>query len=157
MRDPQLALRLEAEPPVAGPRWGDGALLPYLGESIRLSLDGDCKEARLEAGRLHLPLPPAATPRQVQDAAESWLRAQALAVIGAQLVMECRRLGLKVPACSLSFSSRSGWAQPDDKGGLRFQWRLVEQPPEVIAQVVARAAATLPRPGAIQDLFALSA
>jgi predicted metal-dependent hydrolase len=156
-RNPQLTLRLDAAAPDPGTRWCEGAPLAYLGGAVALCLGTEYKEAVLEGGELHLPLPPGASPRQIQDAAESWLRARAQGVIGAQLVLEARRRGRPVPGFSLSFAARAGWVQADGKGGLRFQWRLVEQSPEVIAQVVARALATLPVPGAIEDLFALSA
>lgn len=156
-RNPQLTLRLDAAAPDAGARWREGAPLAYLGGAVTLCLGTEYKEPLLQDGELHLPLPPEASARQVQDAAESWLRARAQAVIATQLVMEARRLGRPVPGFALSFSARAGWAQADGKGGLRFQWRLVEQSPEVIAQVVARAVGGLPKPDAIQDLFALPA
>lgn len=157
-RSPQLALRLD--PPtatdIAGSRWRDGAALAYLGGAVILQLDTAPREALLDGLHLHLPLPPEATPRQIQDAAESWLRAQADRVIGATVVMEARRLGHEAPAWSLSFAARGHWAQEDDKGGLRFHWRLIEQSPEVIAQVVARAVSRLAPRTVIADLFALS-
>jgi predicted metal-dependent hydrolase len=114
------------------------------------------REATRDGDVLHLPLPPQASPRQVQDAAESWLRACALRVVGAQAAMEARRLGRAAPDISLSFASRASWLQPDDRGGLRCHWRLIEQSPEVIAQVVARAVAALPPPVETPDLFALA-
>lgn len=154
-RPPQLALRLEAEAPDAAARWREGAALAYLGGAVILRLDTDCKEALLDGSELHLPLPPESTPRQVQDAAESWLRARALRVISAQVVMAARQLGRDAPAVSLSFAARGSWAQVVDRG-LRFHWRLIEQPPETIAQVVERAVAGLPRVEASLDLFALA-
>ncbi len=69
-RHPQLALRLDFEAPDPGARWRDGAKLPYLGGEIVLSLSTDRRVAALEDGVLHLPLPPEATARQVQDGAE---------------------------------------------------------------------------------------
>jgi predicted metal-dependent hydrolase len=154
-RPPQLALRLDAEAPDVAARWRDGASLAYLGASVTLRLDTGRKEAMLADGELHLPLPPEATPRQIQDAAESWLRARALRVISAQVVMAARHLGRNAPKVSLSFAARGSWAQVDDRG-LRFHWRLIEQPQETIAQVVERAVAGLPRVEASLDLFALA-
>jgi predicted metal-dependent hydrolase len=154
-RQPQLALRLDAEAPDAAARWRGGAVLAYLGASLNLRLDTCGKEAVLADGELHLPLPPEATPRQIQDAAESWLRARALRVISAQVVMAARHLGRNAPKVSLSFAARGSWAQVDDSR-LRFHWRLIEQPPEAIAQVVERAVAGLPRVEASLDLFALA-
>ncbi len=155
-KSPQLTLRLDVAAPDIASRWRDGAPLPYLGGSVMLRLGGILKEAVLEHGELHLPLPPEASPRQVQDAAESWLRARALRIVSANVVMSARRLGRPVPALSLSFASRAGWMRPDDKGGLRCHWRLIEQADEVIAQVVARAVAALPSPIESADLFAFA-
>jgi len=155
-KSPQLKLRLDAATPDAAARWCDGAPLAHLGGALTLRLDSHRKEAIVEGEELHLPLPPEASPRQVQDAAESWLRARALRVISLQVVMEARRLGRPAPPVSLSFASRASWVRPDDRGGLRFHWRLVEQAPEIIAQVVARALAELPLAVETPDLFALA-
>ncbi|MBU1236768.1 MAG: M48 family metallopeptidase [Gammaproteobacteria bacterium] len=154
-RKPQLALRLDAAAPDVAARWRDGASLACLGATVTLRLDTACKEAMFADGQLHLPLPPEATPRQIQDAAESWLRAYAVRVISAQVVMAARPLRRAPPAVSLSFAARGSWAQPHDRG-LRFHWRLIEQPPEVIAQVVERAVAALPKVEDSLDLFALA-
>jgi len=155
-KSPQLKLRLDAATPDPAARWCDGAPLAHLGEALILRLDSHRKEAVVEGEELHLPLPPEATPRQVQDAAESWLRARALRVMSLQVVMEARRLGRPAPPVSLSFAGRASWVRPDDRGGLRFHWRLVEQAPEVIAQVVARALAELPVTVETPDLFAFA-
>jgi predicted metal-dependent hydrolase len=155
-RDPQLLLRLEAETPSAGERWRDGAPLAYLGGALTLRLDTKVKEAALAGDELHLPLPPEATPRQVQDAAEAWLRNRAVKIIGAHVVMAARRLGRPAPPLSFSFAASAGWAQPNRGEGLRCHWRLIEQSDETIAQVVARAVSALPAPAAIPDLFALA-
>lgn len=155
-KSPQLRLRLDAEAPDEAARWCDGAPLAYLGETLTLHLGTDRREAVSEDGVLHLPLPPEASPRQVRDAAESWMRAKALRVITAQVVMEARRLGCAPPRVSLSFSSRAGWVQLDAHGGLRCHWRLAEQGAEVIAQVLARAIGELRQVDRTPDLFAFA-
>lgn len=155
-RQPQLALRLDAEAPDPAAHWRDGASLVYLGELVTLRLDTRCKEAALEGTELHLPLPPEATTRQIQDAAESWLRARALRIVSARITMAARSLGRPVPGVSLSFSARGSWTQADARGGLRCHWRLVEQPEEVIAEVIEKAVTALPRAEATADLFALA-
>lgn len=155
-RQPQLALRLDAATPDPAACWRDGASFAYLGDAVTLRLDTRCKEAALEGCELHLPLPPEATARQIQDAAESWLRARALRVLSAQAVMAARHQGRLAPAVSLSFAARGSWTQADGKGGLRCHWRLVEQPQEVIADVIEKAVAALPRAATTADLFALA-
>lgn len=156
-RPPQLALRLDAEAPDPAARWRDGACVACLGDFLMLRLDTRCKEAVLEGAELHLPLPPGSTPRQIQDAAESWLRKRALAIVSAQAAAAATKFRRPSPDVALSFSARGGWTQADGRGGLRFHWRLVEQPPEVIADVVERAVAALPRADATPDLFAVPA
>jgi predicted metal-dependent hydrolase len=157
-RPPQFALRLDGETPDTAARWRAGATVAYLGGFLTLRLDTDYRETRQVGDELHLLLPPEATARQIQDAAESWLRARALRVISAQAVMAARHLGRDVPAISLSFAARGHWAQPDERDarGLRFHWRLVEQAQEAIAQIVEHAVAELPRGEASLDLFALA-
>jgi predicted metal-dependent hydrolase len=154
-RRPQLALRLDAGLPDTAARWRDGAPLVYLGGYLTLRLDTGGKEALQVDDELHLPLPPEATARQIQDAAESWLRARALRVITAQAVMAARQLGRDAPKVSLSFAAHSHWIEPDARG-LRCHWRLIEQPQTSIAQIVERAVAALPRAEASLDLFALA-
>lgn len=156
-RHPQLALRLDFEAPDPGARWRDGARLPYLGGAIVLALDTDRRTAALEDGVLHLPLPPEATPRQVQDGAEAWLRKEAARLLAACIALEARRLGRPAPHSSLSFAARASWVQPDGRGGLRCNWRLIEQPLEVIEQTVALALAKLPATESAPDLFAFAA
>lgn len=156
-RDPQLTLRLDLDAPDPAARWRDGARLPYLGGEVALSLDTFYREAALADGVLHLPLPPEATPRQVQDAAEAWLRQEAGRVLSVCITLEARRLGRTVPACSLSFAARASWVQPDGRGGLRCNWRLIEQPLAAIEQAVGRAVAALPPEAATPDLFACAA
>ena len=153
-RNPQLALRLDGCADDAAMRWHDGALLACLGKAATLRLGAGRKEAVLEGDDLHLPLPPEASSRQIQDAAEAWLRAQAVRLISAALATESRRLGCPVPEASLSFAGRASWVRQDGKGGLRFHWRLVEQPEDVIGQVVRRALMELPAPASAPDLFA---
>jgi len=153
-RPPQLSLLLDAAAPDAAVRWCDGAGIAYLGGKLTLRLDTACRDALLDGCTLHLPLPPAATPRQIQDGAEAWLRRQAERAIGAELVMAARRAGRPVPPHALSFATRAGWAQADGKGGLRFHWRLIEQPEPVIGQLVQRALAELPAVAEEFDLFA---
>jgi hypothetical protein len=156
-RPPQLALRLDFEAPDPGARWRDGARLPYLGGEIVLALGTHSRSAVFDAGVLHLPLPPEATPRQVQDAAETWLRKEAARLLSECVARQALALGRAVPACSLSFAARASWVQPDGRGGLRCNWRLIEQPMATIEQAIAPAIAKLPSTAVVDDLFACAA
>ena len=156
-RPPQLSLRLDLAAPDPAARWRDGARLPYLGGEIVLALDTARRAATLEDGVLHLPLPPEATPRQIQDGAETWLRKEAERLLGISVSMQARAQGRPIPGCSLSFAARASWVQPDGRGGLRCNWRLIELPLPTIEQVIAAAIAKLPPVVAIDDLFACAA
>jgi len=156
-RPPQLALRLDLEAPDPGARWRDGARLAYLGGEIVLALDTDRDSAVLDGDVLHLPLPPAATPRQIQDGAETWLRKEAAHVLAICVALQARGQGRAIPACSLSFAARASWVQTDGRGGLRCNWRLIEQPYTVIEQAIAPVVAKLPLAVATPDLFACAA
>lgn len=156
-RPPQLSLRLDLAAPDPADRWRDGARLAYLGGEIVLALDTQRRTATFEDGVLHLPLPPEATPRQVQDGAETWLRKEAGRMLSLCVAMQARAQGRQVPECSLSFAARASWVQADGRGGLRCNWRLVELPLATIEQVIGAAIAKLPPAVVIDDLFACAA
>ena len=168
-RQPQLDLRLNAAAPDAAARWHEGASIAYLGGTLRLMLSGEYAEATQVSSALHLPLPPQATPRQIQDCAEAWLRAEAVRHLTA-LVKEklCAAVSLnpsldsgtalagrRAPRLVLSFAARDHWVEAPDASTLRCHWRLIEQPPAVIDSAISRALASLPQATADHDLFAL--
>ena len=147
VRSPQLSLRLEGEPQAAAPRWADGAELPFLGGRLRLLLATQAQSTAAQGEVLHLPLPPGATPRQIQDAAEAWLRREATLFIDAALARLCAG---PVPPWRFSFAARGNWTELRADATLRLNWRLIEQPLPVIeqslAQAIARWQALLPAP-----------
>lgn len=162
-RAPQLKLRLEAVAPDADARWRAGGAIAYLGATLILRLDTACRLPERIGDELHLPLPPAATPRQIRDAAESWLRDAAQSLF-AEIVARnsapagrCPegddRAGRRPVRVVLAFGKRGDWAKRED-GVLRCHWRLVEQPLPVVEQVLARALAAFAAVPACDDLFA---
>jgi hypothetical protein len=152
-RSPQLALRFDAELSASVARWRDGAELRYLGGRLVLLLDTDRKAAVRDGNTLHLPLPPAATPRQIQDSVEAWLRREAMRLIGASMERQSQRLARPVPPWALSFSARSDWVHSHADGSLRCNWRLIEQPVALIEQAVGQALAALPLASATTDFW----
>lgn len=159
-RSPQLSLRFDAVLPDPEAKWRDGAGIPYLGGQLMLRLDTEQRLAVLEGEVLHLPLPPAASPRQIRDGAETWLRQAAAQRIGASIERHACDMQRPVPRWALSFSARGSWSQSHADGSLRFNWRLIEQPPALIEETVGRALAALPRANATlatADLWAMQA
>lgn len=152
-RDPQLALRLDAGPADPAARWREGTTLPYLGGELRLAFGTAHSEAARDGEALVLPLPPQATPRQVQDRAEAWLRGEATRVLGDVIAQKSALAGRRPPRLALSFSARGHWVEAQDDGTLRCNWRLVEQPLPAIEQAIARGIAALPPEQGGLDLF----
>lgn len=156
-RSSQLALRFDAVSPDPAAHWHDGTSLPYLGTQLILRLATDRRVAILEGDSLHLPLPPAATPRQIRDSAEAWLRQEAARLIGASVDRQALCRNRPAPRWALSFSARSSWAMSHADGSLRFNWRLIEQSPVVIEQTVGQALDALPTAHATADLWEMQA
>lgn len=167
-RRPQLDLRLNAAPPDAASRWRDGATIAYLGGTLRLRLDVACVAATRAGNELQLPLPPQATPRQIQDSAEAWLRTEASRYLSAltndhaqKSALAGRRspdaIGTAAPRIVLSFARSDDWIVVAGDT-LRCHWRLIEQPAEIIATALERALARWPstpaESGRADDLFA---
>ncbi|MEW6515193.1 MAG: hypothetical protein AB1443_14465 [Pseudomonadota bacterium] len=153
---PQLNLRLDAATDSKDSPWQAGGTIVYLGSRLTLVLDTAAREPLRIDGELHLPLPPAATPRQIRDAAESWLRDEALRVFTEKSALAGRH-PVRVVLC---FGKRGDWAKReggDDGEGdlLRCHWRLIEQPLAVVEQVLGHALSQGSATSASDDLFAL--
>lgn len=141
LRPSQLALRLDAHANDESQSWCDGASVICQGQALTLRLDTRVEDATRLGNELHLPLPPQASPRQIQDRAEAWLRHEAevsfTALIARHIASDA------APSLHLSFATRSGWTDVDttraNRGRVRVNWRLIEQPPEVIDQILTRA------------------
>jgi predicted metal-dependent hydrolase len=146
-RSPQLTLRLDSAADADNP-WRTDGRIAYLGASLRLKLDTTAPEAVRIDDELHLPLPPAATPRQIRDAAESWLREEALRVM--QNSAAAGRHALRIVLC---FGKRSDWAKREG-AVLRCHWRLIELPLPLIEQVLTRATSPGRTEACATDLFA---
>jgi predicted metal-dependent hydrolase len=152
-RNPQIGLRLDGSEPDPAGRWHDGAALAYLGGSLRLVLGTRHHEAQHAGDTLDLPLPPEATPRQIQDRAEAWLREQAKRILEQVIAQKSALAGRRAPRLALSFAARGHWVEARDGDILRCNWRLIEQPLPVIELAIARGIATLPAQDRACDLF----
>jgi len=154
---PQLNLRLDAATQQADTPWRAGGAVIYLDSYLMLVLDtAACEPVRID-NELHLPLPPAATPRQIRDAAESWLRDEALRRFTAIVMQKSALAGRHAPGVALTFGKHGDWAKREGGEGdmLRCHWRLIEQPLAVVEQVLARALTQVFATPVSDDLFAL--
>jgi predicted metal-dependent hydrolase len=128
-------------------------VLAFLGGNLRLVLGTEHKDALREGDMLDLPLPPQATPRQIQDRAEAWLRDEAKRQLQQVIEQKAALAGRMAPRLTLSFAARGNWVEAQDGNTLRCNWRLIEQPMAVIEQAIARAIAALPPEDRGFDLF----
>jgi predicted metal-dependent hydrolase len=152
-RSPQLKLKLDSSSPDPAARWHHGAALAFLGGTLRLVLGTRHKDTLREGDTLDLPLPPQATPRQIQDRAEAWLRDEAKRQLQQIIEQKSALAGRRAPRLTLSFAARGNWVEAQDGNTLRCNWRLIEQPLAVIEQAIARAIAALPPEDRGFDLF----
>jgi predicted metal-dependent hydrolase len=154
----------ESELPAA--RLEDGGLVPYLGESLRLS-------ARVEPGRrrehvarrggvlrVALPagperrLPPGQLPLldaeeplvphrgALRDALERWYRRRARAEVAPRLAAACARAGTSYASLQIR-GQRTRWASCSSTGAMSFNWRLLLAPAEILDYVVEHEVAHL--------------
>lgn len=144
VRKRQLDLRLDAAAPDAALRWHEGTLIRYLGLPLRLMLSREHVQTCRQGDTLFLPLPPHATPRQIQDSSEAWMRTEAIRYL-TRCIAEKSALAIRrQPHLVLSFATRGNWIElldaapasatdmTTEPATLRCHWRLIEQSPEII-------------------------
>lgn len=128
-------------------QWRDGALIPFMGEPIKLTLDAShlFKDAggRLEqassdldqARLLKISVAQNASEPQIRDAVQAWLMQQAKQLFIERLDHFAPLLGVQWRKLSLSNAS-TRWGSATSDGSIRLNWRLVHFKLEVIDYVV---------------------
>lgn len=128
--------------------WRDGAVLPFLGESAQLLLDGghafSAVGAQLDPpapGRigpqmLRVALPRSVTPEQIRDAVQAWLMSQARINFSQRLDHFAPLLQVQWRKLTLS-SAGTRWGSARLDGSIRLNWRLIHFKQSVIDYVVA--------------------
>ncbi len=122
--------------------WQDGAMLPFLGEPLRLVMDPRQAGTSLHAEAadagvrtLRLAASHQATPEQIRHAVQSWLMREARPLFAQRLDHFAPRLEVQWRKLSLS-SARTRWGSASASGAIRLNWRLMHFRPEVIDYVV---------------------
>ncbi|RYF02320.1 MAG: M48 family peptidase [Comamonadaceae bacterium] len=125
--------------------WGDGAVLPYLGEPLTVVLDpahaftgkgGALVQVPGAPRQLHIALARHATPAQVRDAVQAWLMRDARQRFTERLDHFAPLLGVRWSSLRLS-SAHTRWGSAKADGSIRLNWRLLHYRPAVIDYVVA--------------------
>lgn len=127
--------------PTSGLRFECGAPLPFLGETLTLTLDPAVRTPRREDARL---LVTPGTPQDVQLRVEAWTRRACLptyrtlvAGYAAQLGASARLREVRVTNASQRWGSCSG------RGDIRLHWKLSRAPLDVLRYVALHEAAHL--------------
>jgi predicted metal-dependent hydrolase len=132
--------------------WGDGAGIPFLGDTVILVLDPRVTGAQLRVGGeglpgvpqhlLHLGLPHTAQPEQIRDTVQSWLQRQARRVFEERCEHFAQQLNVRIKRLSLS-SAGTRWGSASADGSIRLNWRLIHFRMPIIDYVVAHELAHL--------------
>ncbi len=121
--------------------WRDGAVLPYLGGSLRVLADPALAATALQpetpggTATLALAVPRQAPPEQLRQAVQEWLMRQARPLFAARLDHFAPHLDVQWRKLSLS-SASTRWGSASASGSIRLNWRLLHFKPAVIDYVV---------------------
>lgn len=135
--------------------WQDGAVLPFLGQPLRLRLRPDLSaeagrgpsvgKARPSAQRvldsdgadaLLLSLPPQPQTAQVRDVVQAWLMQEARSLFAQRLDHFAPQLGVRWTRLSLS-NAGTRWGSARADGAIRLNWRLIHCRLSIVDYVVA--------------------
>jgi predicted metal-dependent hydrolase len=139
----------EAELPAA--RLEDGGFVPYLGESLRLSVRVEPGRRREHVARrgdeLRVALPADAdrllpADGSLLEALERWYRKRARAEVAPRLDAACARAGTSYTSLQIR-GQRTRWASCSSTGAMSFNWRLLLAPAEILDYVVEHEVAHL--------------
>lgn len=128
-------------------QWVDRAMIPYLGQPVRLWLDPthsgaaqwvplDSADAEGAVALLRVGLPKAAEASQVRDAVQAWLMRQAKENFIACLDKFAAPLGVRWNKLTLT-TAGTRWGSARIDGAIRLNWRLIHFRQPIIDYVVA--------------------
>ena len=132
----------QTETPVAPRQHVSGESTLYLGRHYRLRVRPAATSgpARVHRGFLEVPvareLPDAARREVVLGAIGDWYRAHARARLPERVAVWAEALEVE-PVEVLVRDQRKRWASCDDRGVLRFNWRIIQAPMRLVDYVVA--------------------
>jgi predicted metal-dependent hydrolase len=141
----------ESETELPAPRLEDGGLVPYLGESLRLSVRVEPGRQREHVARrgdeLRVALPADAqrllpSDNALRAALERWYRKCARAEVAPRLDAACARAGTTYTRLQIR-GQRTRWASCSSGGAMSFNWRLLLAPAEILDYVVEHEVAHL--------------
>ena len=122
----------QAELPVARP-FEPGAVIPVHGDALTLIHDSNApRRVRRDGERLICGGEAAAFSGRI----ERWLRAEAARVLEVQTLASAQRAGVTIARVSVG-DPRSRWGSCSSAGAIRYSWRLILAPADVLTATVA--------------------
>ncbi|HWE47124.1 MAG TPA: SprT family zinc-dependent metalloprotease [Caulobacteraceae bacterium] len=120
-----------------------GSIIPFRGKSVRLEQVTNASAARLVDDLFEPRIVSGGEGAAYARRIERLLRSEASKALSERTEAHAMALGLKVPKVSIGdASSRWGSCTPD-RGAIRYSWRLILAPPDVLDYVAAHEVAHL--------------
>lgn len=111
----------------------DGAVLPFRGQDIRLDWSPEHRRTpQFDGHSLSFGGPEEA----IADRALRWLKAEARRILEEETYRYALRAGVQVARVSIG-DARSRWGSCASSGNIRYSWRLIMAPPDVLSATVA--------------------
>jgi|SRR5882672_719178 len=134
MREKERWIRRRLAAPCRRPFvWEAGATLPWLGQSVTLTLRPGENSIRLSSGLLEVGL---AGEAGLRERVLAWIREQALVLFRERVAALSRALDLSVSGIGLS-NAKTQWGSCSASGRIRLNWRLMLLPEHLVDYVVA--------------------
>jgi predicted metal-dependent hydrolase len=110
-----------------------GGTILFRGEEVRIDwAPGHSRIVRLESDRLKVGGPIEAVPKRVI----AWLRREALRQLDAETRAIAAKAGVTVGRVAIG-DPKARWGSCSSNGDIRYSWRLILAPPEVLSSTVA--------------------
>ena len=150
-RAPWIVKRISELPEEPLPRrFVTGETLPYLGRNVEMIIEpgeGPSSQLRLDGEMFRVSVPPclddADRAESIRKAFAAWYRVRAAEHIAAGIDLWWPRIGVGERSRVFIGSQRSRWGSCAPDGTLRFSWRTMMLPPEVIEYIVVHELAHL--------------
>lgn len=129
----RLWIEQQLERAPAGQPFAHGAILPLEGNEVIIQHDHEGRRGvRLDGCRLVVGGPAASLPASI----ERWLRARARDVLSAETARVAKEAGVAIRSVTVG-DAASRWGSCSSSGAIRYSWRLILAPPDVLRFVVA--------------------
>lgn len=122
--------------------WVEGAMLPWLGGALRLTLATAPRASARRLGDALLVTTRDNLPESIRRATVAWYRRVALEVLAPRVEAIARHAGVAPPRVFMS-SAMARWGSCNSRREVRLAWRLVKAPADLVDYVICHELAHL--------------